>query len=91
MKEIIGAMVDGRFLTSDPRAIADAVETGRVTEWLDRRRMQFMAACDLGPKWGQLAESKTLFCLDDDGNPLPPNVQVKAAPAGRPATGGSEP
>lgn len=68
MKEIVAAMV-GTFITNDPTHIASAIETNTLTEFLDRDRMKFMAALDLGEHWKKLASSRTLFCIDDAGNP----------------------
>lgn len=78
MKEIVGAMI-GTIITNDRRSIMAAVEAGTVREFLDRRRMQFMAACDLGENWRRMAAGPTLFCIDDDGNPQPPNVELRGA------------
>lgn len=73
MKEIVAAKI-GSLITNDPRTIGSAIERNATMEFLDRQRMQFMAAMDLGTKWGKLANSKILFCIDDDGKPQPPNV-----------------
>ena len=43
-------------------------------EWLSRRRMAFMDAFDLGPRWHKLATGKTIFQVDDDGEPTLPMV-----------------
>lgn len=68
MKEIVGARI-GTLITNDRRTIADAVEQNAVTEFLDRKRMRFMAAMDLGRNWELMANGQTLFCIDDDGRP----------------------
>ena len=36
---------------------------------LDRRRMQFMSAADLGQRWDNLANGPTFFGLREDGSP----------------------
>ena len=72
MKEIVGARI-GTLITNNRETIADAVERNAVTEFLDRQRMQFMAAMDLGRRWEVMANGPTLFCIDDDGKPQPPN------------------
>ena len=71
MKEIVGAML-GTKITNNPRLIAAAVEAGVVTEFIDRQRMRFMAACDLGQRWKRMADGPTFFCIDDEGNIHPP-------------------
>lgn len=71
MKEIVAAMI-GTKITNNPRIIAEAVEHGTVTEFLDKRRMAFMAALDLGQNWQKLAEGPTFFCMDYEGNIYPP-------------------
>lgn len=72
MKEIVGAII-GTNVTNDRKAIAQAVATETVTEFLDRARMQFMAQSDLGPHWEGMAQGPTLFCIDDKGEIHPPN------------------
>lgn len=72
MKEIVGAKI-GTMITNNRKTIAEAIERGAVTEWLDRQRMQFMAGMDLGRNWELMANGPTLFCLDDDGKPHAPN------------------
>ena len=77
MKEIVGAKI-GTLITNNRKTIAEAVERNAVTEFLDRQRMQFMAAMDLGRNWDLMANGPTLFCIDDDGRPQPPNVKSAA-------------
>jgi hypothetical protein len=73
VKEIVGAKI-GTLITNNRRTIAEAVERNAVTEFLDRERMQFMAAMDLGRNWELMASGPTLFCIDADGKPQPINV-----------------
>lgn len=68
MKEIVGARI-GTTITNNRRLISEAFEAGRVTEFLERERMQFMAGMDLGRNWELMANGPTLFCLDDNGKP----------------------
>lgn len=63
--EIVGAQI-GTLLTTDPKRIAYAIEEGKITDWLDRPRMEFMSACDLGKNWDDLAKAPTLFLLDEN-------------------------
>lgn len=82
MKEIVGAKI-GTMITNNRKTIAEAFERGAVTEWMDRKRMQFMAGMDLGRNWELMANGPTLFCLDDDGKPHAPNCELTGAkPAG---------
>ena len=74
MKEIVGAKI-GTMITNNRQVISEAFEAGRVTEFLDRGRMQFMAAMDLGRNWKIMANGPTLFCLDDNGKPHAPNAK----------------
>lgn len=73
IKEIVGAMI-GTKITNNPREIATAVESGTITEFIDRGRMEFMAACDLGQNWKRMAEGPTLFCVDDEYGIHPPPI-----------------
>jgi hypothetical protein len=66
MKEIVGAMINGT-ITNVPSHIKAAVEMGQDIEWLDRTRMLFMSACDLGIRWDKMAEGPTLFKIDSEG------------------------
>lgn len=77
VKEIVGAKI-GTLITNDRRTIAEAVERNAVIEFLDRERMQFMAAMDLGRNWELIASGPTLFCIDADGQPQPSNAVVQA-------------
>lgn len=80
MKEIVGAKI-GTMITNNRKTIAEAVERCAVTEWLDRKRMRFMAGMDLGRNWELMANGPTLFCLDDDGKPHAPNGQAQGRAA----------
>jgi len=70
MQEIVGAVINGTTVTNDPSEIAKAIENNRCNRLLDRRSMQFMSACDLGRNWDNLANSPTLFRIDDNGDPV---------------------
>lgn len=72
MKEIVGAIINGGTVTNSVAAIRVACERGTVDRFLDRRHMEFMAACDLGQNWRIMAEGPTLFCVDDNGQPCAP-------------------
>ena len=69
--DIVAARI-GSTITNSIPVIKSALELNREVEWLSRRRMAFMAAFDLGPQWQKLADSKTIFQVDDDGNPILP-------------------
>lgn len=72
MREIVAAKI-GNTITNRASDIRQAVESNRTDiQFLDRRHMQFMAACDLGNRWNQLASGPTFFCVDDDGNLVAP-------------------
>ena len=71
MKEIIAAKI-GTLITTNPKQIADAIYHNAKVEFIDRTRINFMVACDMGYNWERLSQSKTLFCIDDDGNPIAP-------------------
>jgi len=70
-KEIVAARI-GTIITNDPVVIRAAVEQGAADELLDRKRMQVMAALDLGDRWKMLAEGPALFLIDSEGNPQAP-------------------
>lgn len=71
-KEIVAALI-GDVITNDIKTINDRID--EVTEWFDRGRVGFMAACDFGTEWKKLAEAPTLFCIGEDGNLLPANAR----------------
>jgi hypothetical protein len=71
VKEIVAAKI-GDIITTHRSHITAALEMGQPVEFIERRHMQLMDACDLGIRWHQLAVAPTLFCLDEDGNPCPP-------------------
>lgn len=79
MKEIVAGLIDGRTLTTDARVLSEAYRVGRSVRWHSRAEMQLVAACDLDSKWNRLANAPTLFCLNDDGLPMPPNTVLAAA------------
>ncbi len=67
MKEIVGARI-GNIITNNRQTIIDAVNLNQKVQFLDRRHMELMSACDLGKNWDEMARSKTLFRIDDEGN-----------------------
>lgn len=68
MEEIVGARI-GTLITNNRQTIIEALERNAVTEFIDRRRMQFMAGMDLGRNWELMATGPTLFCIDAEGKP----------------------
>lgn len=64
MKEIVAAKI-GSIVTNSLIDIIAAAKEGRVSQYLDRKHMELMAACDLGGRWKALAESPTLFYIVD--------------------------
>jgi hypothetical protein len=56
MLEVVGVQVGS--------VIYPEIKEGGVP--VTRAVMQFMAACDLGPKWEQWANAPTLFVLPED-------------------------
>ena len=71
MKEIVAAKI-GDMITTDRRRMIAAVEMNQPVQWLERKHMQMMDACDLGIRWHQLATAPTIFCIDDEGMPQKP-------------------
>lgn len=67
MVEIVGAKI-GDIITNKPRVILDSIIEDKEIEWLDRQRMKIMAAADLGSRWVNMSNGKTLFLIDGDGN-----------------------
>lgn len=68
MIEIVAARI-GTVITNNRAEIISAIKVNSDNvEFLDRTRMRFLAALDLGPEWWALAIGKTLFRIDDDGN-----------------------
>lgn len=73
MKEIVGARI-GTIITNDAHTIAAALEHNLVMDLLDRQRMQWMAAMDLGVHWEAMANSPTLFCINSAGDVVAPSA-----------------
>ncbi len=69
--EIVAFLIDIKPLTfvTGRDALLYAKFSGGVSEIcipIRRKHMEFMAACDLGPKWTDLANAPTLFYLSGD-------------------------
>lgn len=62
----------GNLVTNDTKYIAAFLESrttcGRDFEPLSRARMKLMAAADLGEEWTRLANGRTLWRQDENGN-----------------------
>lgn len=71
VKEIVAAKINS-VITTNRAHIAAALEMNMAVEFLERKHMQFMDQCDLGPVWHQLAIAPTIFCIDDKGEPIKP-------------------
>ena len=68
--EIVGARI-GSLITNNPEEIAPALAAGKLSEWLTRSRMQMMGDCNADPRWIAMANSPTLFFIDNDGHAHP--------------------
>ncbi len=69
MREIVGVMF-GTVVHRDLRTIVGLAKGGREPDRLvSRAEMQFMDACDLGPRWKDWANSPTLFLIGKNGKP----------------------
>ena len=79
MVEIVGAKI-GTIITNKKDEIYKAIQNNTITEFLDRTRMQFMAACDFGLNWVKMANGPTLFIIDDNSNPQAPNHGIDGRP-----------
>lgn len=77
MREIVAALIDERWIVNSAVEIKAAVSANRPVRFIDRQHMKFMAACDLGEPWCRLANGRTLFCIGDDGKPLPPDAAIR--------------
>ena len=78
--DIVAIITKSGIVTNRQRDILDAIDDNNVREYLDRTRMQFMAAFDLGQNWRALANSPTLFVVETDDNGelvgvFPPEIQ----------------
>ena len=73
MKEIVGAMI-GTIITNNPADIIRGLENNTVTRLLSKQEMQLMESFDLGRNWEVMANSRVLFCVDDDGKPFPASL-----------------
>jgi hypothetical protein len=76
VNEIVGAKI-GSIITNNTAMIAAAVKGNTISEFIDRDRMQFMSSLDLGQRWDNMANSKTLFLMDENGKIHPPNNAIK--------------
>lgn len=73
-RQIVAVMIDG-VITTDPQAAMIALhrivnQQAEGIDLIDRWRLKFMAACDLGPQWTALANAQTLFALDEQRRPV---------------------
>lgn len=62
--EMVGAMLtsgDKEIITTDTGIIGIALKYDCVVFWISRWHAKFMAECDLGRKWEQLAQAPTLW------------------------------
>lgn len=64
--EIVAIITKDGIITNRRQDIIAAIDANNVCEYLTRSRMQFIAACDLGPNWRALANAPTLFVADTD-------------------------
>jgi hypothetical protein len=85
MKEIVGAMI-GTIITNNPADIRRGLKSNTVTRLLSKQEMQFMARFDFGKKWEVMANSRVLFCLDDEGKPFPVDGLKRGAKKTTPPT-----
>ena len=67
--EIVAANINNKTITNDPITIREAINLDLSIQFLTRMHMEFMASCDLGIRWENLAKSRTLFIIDQDGRP----------------------
>ena len=74
MRKIVGAKIED-LLTNNSKTIIYAMEHNMPIEFLDQERMQFMAACDLGPQWTAMGNWPVMFLYDEEkGAVYPPRV-----------------
>lgn len=66
MKDEIVAAQIGTRITNNRGEIIQALTSRTKVTFLSRKRMQMMAAFDLGSKWQALANSQTLFLMDQE-------------------------
>lgn len=84
MKEIVAILIGDTktgTITTDRTHITTALELKLDVHWIERRQLQFMAACDLGPQWTALAQAPTLFRVDEQGAIHPPLTGDPVRPA----------
>lgn len=68
MKQIVAAKLGDGVITNDIQKIVCAVENETLAEFYDRKIMRFMASCDVGRHYDELANAPTLFLIDEKGN-----------------------
>jgi len=69
MKKIVAAIINHKIVTNDAKHMVAALELKLPIIWLHKGELEIMAACDLGPRWETLANSRTLFLMDGKGKP----------------------
>jgi hypothetical protein len=66
--EIVGILIQGKIM-SGIDALRAVKYLGDYEQLICRDRAKFMAAADVGHNWDRLANARTLFLLDDKGEP----------------------
>ena len=72
--EIVGVMIGTVIYRDLDKITALLRDTNAPWEAVTRERMQFMAACDMGPKWREWAKAPTLFIKTENGYVWPNRV-----------------
>lgn len=67
--EVVGAWIQGKYVSSEREAILWALEHNLVSAWITRHEAVMMEWADLGAKWAPMAKGKALFVVNEDGVP----------------------
>ncbi len=65
MEEIIGVVIDSRFVTNDPDRIDAALLSAKRVQYISRRRARLLAFQTRRPQWDELAKAPVIFTLVD--------------------------
>lgn len=57
----VGALIEGKTITTDKKHIAFALKLGMSVFWISQWHANFMAEADLGQKWKDLAASPVIL------------------------------
>ena len=73
-RNIIAWLIDG-IISNDRRALVMALKRNAPIDYICSKRAKFMAACDFGKQWEELAALPSAFCITDAGEITEPQTE----------------